>query len=317
MNFSSTAAAAADFVSTPFTSSTATSATSIRDHAASKCPGGSTAPFLKWVGSKRRLLPQLLPLLPAGKRLIEPFVGAGSVFLATDYEQYLLADTNPVLLSLYVELQIDPSPVTKRAQALFVEANRNQAAFNALRARFNDLATPEVERAALFLYLNKFAFNGLFRVNKKGAMNVPYAHHGKLPGFPGAALERFAHKLDLAELHCADFEQTLAQARTGDVVYCDPPYLESRNAQGEAAASFTTYSAKGFGMAEHAQLASRARQLAAQGIPVVISNHDTPVTRELYAGATLHSVQVHRSMAADTAARGKAAELVAVFGKRG
>jgi DNA adenine methylase len=310
MNFSSTTAtAAADFVSTP--SNTTASASSTKERAT----GGSTAPFLKWVGSKRRLLPQLLPLLPAGRRLIEPFVGAGSVFLATGYEQYLLADTSPVLMSLYAELQIDPLPVTARAQALFVEANRNQAAFNALRARFNDLATPEVERAALFLYLNKFAFNGLFRVNKKGAMNVPYAHHNKLPGFPGAALERFASKLERAELQCADFEQTLAQARTGDVVYCDPPYLESQNAQGAATVSFTTYNAKGFGVEEHARLASRARQLAAQGIPVVISNHDTSVTRALYAGATLHSVQVHRSMAADTAARGKVGELVAVFGR--
>jgi DNA adenine methylase len=97
-------------------------------------------------------------------------------------------------------------------------------------------------------------------------------------------------------------------------VYCDPPYLESQNAQGAATVSFTTYNAQGVGVEEHARLASRARQLAAQGIPVVISNHDTPATRALYAGATLHSVQVHRSMAADTAARGKVGELVAVFG---
>ena len=258
-------------------------------------------------------MPQLLPLLPAGRRLIEPFVGAGSVFLATGYEQYLLADTNPVLMALYAQLQSDPATVTAQAQALFVEANRNQEAYNALRARFNDPATPEVERAALFVYLNKFAFNGLFRVNKKGAMNVPYAHHGKVPGFPIAAIERFTHKLAQAQLQCTDFEATMAQAQTGDVLFCDPPYLERQNAQGCAAASFTTYSAQGFGMAAHERLASRARELAAQGIPVVITNHDTPITRALYAGATLHTVQAHRSIAADVGARGNAAELVAVF----
>jgi DNA adenine methylase len=198
--------------------------------------------------------------------LIEPFVGAGSVFLATGYEQYLLADANPVLMALYAQLQTDPQAVTTQAQALFVDSNRNQAAYNALRSRFNDPSTPELTRAALLVYLNKFAYNGLYRVNKKGVMNVAYTHHAKLPGFPLAAIERFTRKLTQAELHCADFEQTMAQAQGGDVLFCDPPYLESQNAQGMA-------------------------------------------------GATLHSVQAYRSLAADTGARGQVGELVAVFGR--
>lgn len=303
MNHSSPHPAAADAVSA-----------TQHNQATSAARTGTYTPFLKWVGSKRRLLPQLLPLLPHGRRLIEPFVGSGSVFLASRYEQYLLADTNAVLMALYAKLQNDPTSLIETAKTLFVEANRDQDAYNALRARFNDPATPELEVAALFVYLNKFAFNGLYRVNKKGHMNAPYAHHAKLPGFPLAAMQRFAHKLGQAQLQCTDFESTLSQAQAGDVIFCDPPYLGSQNAQGQPAASFTTYSVQGFGMTEHERLASRARFLAAQGIPVVISNHDTPITRQLYAGATLHTMQVHRSIASKVQARGKVAELVAVFG---
>lgn len=84
------------------------------------------APFLKWVGSKRRLMSQLLPLLPTGKRLIEPFVGGGSVFMASNYEKYLLADCNRTLMSLYSLLKFKPSAMVNQAKDLFIEANRSQ-----------------------------------------------------------------------------------------------------------------------------------------------------------------------------------------------
>lgn len=272
-------------------------------------PQANPAPFLKWAGSKRRLLSQLLPLLPPGQRLIEPFVGAGSVFMATDYPHYLLADTNAVLMTLYAELQANPHRAIAKAMALFVPDNCNQQAYLALRARFNDPATEQSERAALFVYLNKFAFNGLYRVNKRGAMNVSYAHHQTVPGFPEAAMTQFAHKLQRAELSCAGFEQTMAQAVPGDVVYCDPPYLPMNHGR----PCFTAYGPQGFGVTEHQRLAGMARELAGTGIPVVISNHDSPTTRALYAGATLHTLQTHRSLAAKESARGNAVELVAVF----
>ena len=266
-------------------------------------------PFLKWAGSKRRLLPQLLPLLPSGRRLIEPFVGAGSVFMATEFEEYLLADTNPVLMALYAQLQTDPQALIAQSQAYFVEASRNAQGYNALRARFNDPVRPLSERGALFVYLNKFGFNGLYRLNKKGQMNVPYGHHQVLPGFPAATMTRFASKLRQARLQCTDFEETMAQAQSGDVVYCDPPFLPLEHGR----ACFTAYGAQGFGLAEHERLALLAGDLARKGIPVVISNHDSALTRQLYADATVHTVSVQRSLAASGDARGQVAELVAVY----
>jgi DNA adenine methylase len=272
-----------------------------------------TGPFLKWAGSKRRLLTQLLPLLPHGNRLIEPFVGGGSVFMSTDFEAYLLGDINPDLIGLYGALKRDPTTFVADAQALFVDANCNQAAYNTLRARFNDPFTPRGERAALFLYLNKFGFNGLYRVNKDGEMNVPFAHLEKVPGFPLAAIDGFAKKLSRAQLKQSDFAAVMEQAVPGDVVYCDPVYVGRDDVQGLPRKSFSAYDSQGFGLEQHQRLAQLARSLSNRGVPVVISNNDTAVTRALYAGAEFHAVAGYRSMAASTSARGKVTEMVAIF----
>lgn len=277
-------------------------------------PQPETQPFLKWAGSKRRILSQLLPLLPRGKRLIEPFVGGGSVFMASAFDAYVLADINPGLIALYSELKRDPVATVANAKALFVDSNCDQAAYNGLRARFNDLSTPPSERAALFVYLNKFAFNGLYRVNKSGLMNTPFAHHIKVPGLPEAVMEGFAKKLQQAEVHCSDFAAIMEQAVPGDVVYCDPVYVSREDVAGKEKKSFSAYDSHGFEIEQHERLAELARSLSSKGIPVVISNNDTPVTRQLYAGAELHAAEGYRSMAASSSARGKVAELVAVFG---
>ena len=233
--------------------------------------------------------------------------------MATAFDTYLLADINAGLIALYSELKRDPPATVANAKALFVDGNCDQVAYNGLRARFNDLSTPLSERAALFVYLNKFAFNGLYRVNKRG-LNTPFAHHIKVPGFPEAVMEGFATKLQQAEVHCSDFAAIMEQAVPGDVVYCDPVYVSREDAAGTERKSFSAYDSHGFGIEQHERLAELARSLSNKGIPVVISNNDTPVTRQLYAGAVLHAAEGYRSMAANSSARGKVAELVAVFG---
>jgi DNA adenine methylase len=272
-----------------------------------------TRPFLKWTGSKRRLLEQILPLLPSGKRLVEPFVGGGSVFAATGFDAYLLADINPALIALYAELRRDPAEVIANAKALFVDSNCTQVAYNGLRARFNDPSTSTSERAALFVYLNKFGFNGLYRVNNAGKMNTPFAHHIKVPGFPGDAMVGFANRLAQAELRCSDFATVMELAVPGDVVYCDPVYVSREDVAGREKKSFSAYDSHAFGIEQHVRLAALARSLSSKGIPVVISNNDTFFTRQLYAGAELHTVEGYRSIAASSSARGRVAELVAVF----
>ena len=196
-------------------------------------------PFLKWAGGKRRLLPQLLPLLPKGKRLIEPFVGAGSVFLSTDYDGYLLSDSNHVLIALYERLRAAPDATIERVRALFLEEFRCQERFLMLRERYNLADTPLEEKAALLVYLNKFGFNGLYRENRQGQFNTPYGHPAKCPACPETAMRTFARHLAAADLRCGDFSVALADARPGDVVYADPPYAppaRSTDSTGQAQA---------------------------------------------------------------------------------
>lgn len=267
----------------------------------------ATKPFLKWVGGKGRLLGHLLPRLPAGNRLIEPFVGGGSVFLGTDYESYVLGDANEHLIELYQAAAKDPDALMAEAERLFVEENLSPERYNELREKFNAEYDP-LARGALFVYLNKFGFNGLCRYNKAGKFNTPFGWPSRVPRLPREEILAFAKKAGAATFVHEDFVEVMMSAKLGDVVYCDPPYLDR-----DVAASFKAYGASRFDLARHRELAECARQLATCGIPVAISNHDCVTARELYAGAELHTFHARRSISGVAERRGDVAEILAVF----
>ena len=125
-------------------------------------------PFLKWAGGKYSLLPELDRLIPAGKRLIEPFVGGGSVFLNSDKpERFLLADVSADLINLYQMLAVVPDSVIYEAMKAFRHLNDAEN-YTLIREAFNAQRLDAVERAAAFLYLNRHCFNGLIRYNLDG-----------------------------------------------------------------------------------------------------------------------------------------------------
>jgi DNA adenine methylase len=264
-------------------------------------------PFLKWAGGKFRLVERIRSLLPPGTRLIEPFVGSGAVFLNTDYPRALLADANPDLITLYQILQRDGEGFIAACRALFTPEANTRAVYDERRACFN--ATQDSwQRAALFVYLNKHCYNGLCRYNSAGEFNVPFGRYQRV-SFPQAEMEEFWRRAQGAEFLCAPFAAVMAQAQPGDVVYCDPPYVPL-----SATAHFTAYSKDGFGAAEQAALAAAAEALAVRGVPVLLSNHDTSLTRRLYANASrLEAFAVRRHISCQGDARGHAAELLALY----
>ncbi len=262
--------------------------------------------FLKWAGGKYRLVERIRAALPTGKRLIEPFVGSGAVFLNTDYPTYLLADTNADLINLYHHLQREGQDFIAYCRTFFQPETNEKSAYFALREQFNQSQDTR-EKAAVFLYLNKHGYNGLCRYNSRGKFNVPFGRY-KQAHFPQAEMMFFWHKAGQAEICQGIFGETLAAAIPGDVVYCDPPYQALSKT-----ANFTSYSDTPFGWAEQVQLADLARQLAARGIPVLISNHDTEEIRDLYAGAQISQFFVQRFISCDGANRHKAPELLAFF----
>ncbi|MBY6064581.1 Dam family site-specific DNA-(adenine-N6)-methyltransferase [Pseudidiomarina sediminum] len=263
--------------------------------------------FLKWAGGKYNLVEPITALLPEGNKLIEPFVGAGSVFLNTDYDQYVLNDVNPDLIALFKIIKRRPQTFINDARKLFHPRNNSSDAYYHLREVFNRSDDP-YQRALLFLYLNRHGYNGLCRYNRSGRFNVPFGQYGK-PYFPQAEIEVFAEKAQRATFTCMSFEKVFRRARKGDVVYCDPPYAPLT-----ATANFTSYATAGFSLDQQHELARRAAHAAhKRGIPVLISNHDTDLTRLLYADADLQSLQVARFISPKADGRTKVAELLALY----
>lgn len=264
-------------------------------------------PFLKWAGGKYRLLPRILKALPQGKKLIEPFVGSGVVFLNTDYERYLLTDINPDLINLFNDLKRGKSEFIDYCSQYFTDKNNSEKKFYQLRDHFNQLEAGW-ERSALFLYFNRHGYNGLCRYNRSGGFNVPFGRYKK-PYFPKAEMEHFFAKAKKAEFRCQPFLKTMSHSRKGSVVYCDPPYLPW-----SLTANFTSYAKQDFSLDEQRMLAIEAATLANRGVPVVVANHDTQFARMIYDKASkIESFPVRRFISCDGKGRKNAQELMAIY----
>lgn len=267
-------------------------------------------PFLKWAGGKYSLLPELDRLIPAGKRLIEPFVGGGSVFLNSDkHERFLLADINADLINLYQMLAVVPDSVIAEAMKAFRHLNDAEN-YTVIREAFNAWQLNATERAAAFLYLNRHCFNGLMRYNLDGFFNVGWGKY-KAPYFPEKELMAFRKKSNACVFMNAGFERTLRLAGDGDVVYCDPPYEPMPGTAG-----FTSYASGGFSWDSQVALAESCVAAHQRGAKVFISNSTAPRVIELYErhGFTLHRVNARRSISSKGSTRETANDIVASLG---
>lgn len=267
-------------------------------------------PFLKWAGGKYSLLPELDRLIPAGKRLIEPFVGGGSVFLNVEkHESFLLADVNADLINLYQMLEVDHIRVCSLAKILFERANSEEA-YKELRDEFNNQRMGAPERAAAFLFLNRHCFNGLIRYNREGFFNVGWGKY-EAPYFPEIEIKAFKQKSHKCVFMNAGYRRTLALAGEGDVAYCDPPYEPLPGTAG-----FTNYAAGGFSWADQISLAESCVAAHQRGAKVVISNSTAPRVIELYEqhGFTLHRVSARRAISSKGSTRETASDVVATLG---
>lgn len=263
-------------------------------------------PFLKWAGNKYRCLDYILPKLPAGKRLIEPFSGSGALFLNTNYPEYLLAEKNPDLINLYKQIQKGKMHFIEQCAQFFSDDTNSSDVYYRNREKFNQ-STDAHLRAVLFLYLNRHGYNGLCRYNKKGHWNVPFGSFEK-PYFPHQELMHFQLKSQTANFIHSDFKATFNQAKHGDIIYCDPPYVPL-----SATASFTSYTGGYFTDKDQRELADLALTHSQQGITVIISNHDLAYTRRLYAQADIISFPVQRSISCKGDRRETVQELLAIY----
>jgi DNA adenine methylase len=264
--------------------------------------------FLKWAGGKYGLSDVINKMLPKGNRLIEPFVGAGSVFLNSEYEYYLLNDINKDLINLYNILKENPQKFIIDSAKYFTPEYNQAEVYYQLRAEFN-ASNDSYFRSLIFLYMNRHGYNGLCRYNKSGGYNVPFGKY-KRPYFPENEMIFFAEKAQKATFVCESYRDTFLRATNGDVIYCDPPYVPLSKT-----ASFTSYSGNGFSLDEQADLANLAEEVREKHkIPVVISNHDTIWTRKIYEHANLQkTIQVARTISPKGSNRKKVAELLVLY----
>ncbi len=263
--------------------------------------------FLKWAGGKSRIAEDIKKYLANGKRLVEPFVGSGTIFLTTTFEEYLLCDTNKDLINLYNNLKQNPDELIEKTEKVFSFENNTETKFYELRKEFNALDSNDIRKSALFVYLNKHAFNGLCRYNRKGVFNVPYGRY-KAPKCPLEEMQVFSAKAKFATFKCQDFEKTFKETIKGDVVYCDPPYIPL-----SITSSFTSYSKDDFDLEDQSRLAERAIASQSSGIRCIISNHDLDITRKMYERADIYEISVRRNIASKSSSRKKVKEIIAVF----
>lgn len=266
-------------------------------------------PFVKWPGSKYRWINFILAKLPLGKVLIEPFVGSGAVFLNTNYENYILSDANSDIINLYKTLQQYGDEFINFCSKFFVVKNNTPAQYYKMRAQFNNMDNDLVTRAALFLYLNRHGYNGLCRFNKNNKFNVPFGRHSSL-NFPRESMKLFFLKAKRAQFFLRDFKESLTKIKTqNSVVYCDPPYVPLSET-----ANFVSYQYGGFDAYNQQALADMAVKLAKKGVPVLISNHFTLLTKKIYHKATeLTTFQAKRMISCKADGRKEVTEVLALY----
>lgn len=270
--------------------------------------------FLKWAGGKSSLLEFIVDKIPQNtKRFIEPFAGSMVVSLNINCDELIINDTNKDLINLYKLNGTAHDDLIKIIKEIFVPSNNNVTAFNLLKQEFN--TTQDILRkSALFVYLNRHCFNGLCRYNSKGEFNVPFGKYKNINP-PIETMNSVSELSKNFKFYDSDFESILKLAKSDDCFYCDPPYLPYHI--DDVRSNFTQYATNKFDLKDHIRLIEAAKIAVHNGATVLISNHSNEYIDGLYKkeGATIHSIQARRHVAANGNNRQKVKELIAVFSK--
>ncbi|MCR5751462.1 MAG: DNA adenine methylase [Kiritimatiellae bacterium] len=293
--------------------------------------GGETVrarPFVKWAGGKGQLLRQLDALLPSDFAhrenivYVEPFVGGAAMLLHVlskypNISQAIINDANFELIATYETIKDRPEELIERLRKLQddylkceTEAAR-QRMYLKSRAEFNMRTGDELEMSALFIFLNKTCFNGLYRVNSKGEFNVPFGKAKNPPICDAANIRALSRALQKVTILKGDFADVLGSVKGKAFFYFDPPYRPLTQS-----AAFTAYAKGGFGDDEQRRLAQFCRKLDRAGHQWLLSNSDPhnvnpddDFFEELYQGFVIKRVTASRAINAKGDGRGKIKEL--------
>ena len=266
------------------------------------------SPVVKWVGGKRQLLDEIVPLFP--KRMTtycEPFLGGGAVLFCHQPKSAIVNDLNGDLMLVYEVIRDDVEDLIEDLQ----RHENTSEYFYALRDLDRDKesygAMSKVKRASRVIYVNKTCYNCLFRVNASGEYNSPFEHY-KNPSIVNAPVLRAVSKYlseNNIELLSEDFETTLQRVPRGGFVYLDPPYDPVSDT-----ASFTGYNSGGFDRNEQIRLKECCDILTQRGVKFLLSNSATSFIKELYKDYTVATVHAKRAINSDASKRGAIEEVL-------
>ena len=240
----------------------------------------SIAPFVKWAGGKRQLIPQIRERMPEKYNdYYEPFVGGGAVIFDLLPANALINDINKALINTY-------RTICNESDAFLKEVNRldndmwedGKKYYYTIREHYNDKlmrSEYDVELAALFVFINKHCFNGLYRVNGKGLFNVPYNNSRRVSVDEDVIIATSEYLRGVTIID-GDFEQACKNAKKGDFVFIDSPYAPLNPT------SFESYTKEGFDIESHKRLAKLYDELTARGCYCMLTNHNTELINELY-----------------------------------
>jgi DNA adenine methylase len=259
-----------------------------------------TTGLLRWAGSKRQLLPRLAQFWKASDtRYVEPFAGSACLFFHLHPKDAVLGDLNSELMATYRTLRSAPDAV---ADCLVEMPSADSEFYYSLRKKTT--STNAAERAARFIYLNRYCFNGLYRTDLDGQFNVPFGgdRTGALP--TRKQLRGAAYRLRGQILVSGDFGRTLLNVRDGDFVYLDPPYwVENRRV-------FREYSSRGFAEREVKRLKRWLTRLKERKVAFVLSYAQSAQAKVLAKGLCVERVSVRRNIAGFTNSRRRASEML-------
>lgn len=243
--------------------------------------------FLRWAGSKRKLVPLLSKYYSKEyKRYFEPFMGSAVLYYDIQPKRGIISDINIDLVNTYNAIKYHPRAVSNRLKKISL----GKDSYYKIRALHPD-ELDEFDSAARFIFLNRFCFNGLYRTNKKGEFNVPYSSSrtGKLPDFK--RIQHSSERLKGAKIICSDFEELLLKySKAGDFVYLDPPYATSNKR------IFRQYGPQEFSIDDIARLANVLEVLDQRGVDFVLSYAWCSEAKNAYSKWSMRKIDVRRNI---------------------
>lgn len=282
-------------------------------------------PFIKWAGGKSQLLSEIRTKYPQKiERYCEPFVGGGAVLLdvLANYNpnEVIINDINAALINTYQQVQSNVDALISqlsKMQSEFWKADSElrKTLYTDNREKFNSLINcndNNLDKAALFIFLNKTCFNGLYRVNRKGLFNVPIGSYKKPPICDAENLRYISTLLQNVEIKCGDYKDCAEFIDGNTFVYIDPPYRPLT-----VTASFTSYNENEFGDQQQIELGHFIDEITEKGAKVVASNSDPKNADDtdnffddLYAKYNIDRVSAKRMINSKAAGRGNINEII-------